>query len=232
MDKKRPEVIFSLCISLLFSCAAQENIVVFPVPDKNIFESENSIEIENITGSRDMDEEPYLPDWLSAFLGGGIGEAERTEAYADRYLFIAVNQGVNFAALSKWAYNYSVEHDFPLLAAARIDRRMNASYTMYPDEEFGIFYETFIKTAYSGEYQGVVKEDTYWIKTKVTGNGGGQGSAVLPEIYYYYVLISIDKEAMQAAVYNLFSQAFVSSAPAGAQAAAINRLRQNFFEGF
>jgi len=46
------------------------------------------------------------------------------------------------------------------------------------------------------------------------------------------VLISIDTAAMQTAVYNLFSQAIDSSAPAGAQAAAINRLRQNFFEGF
>ena len=230
MDIKRQGAIFLLCIFIFFSCANRENLNVFPVPDKSIFESEGSIEIENITGSRDMEEGTYLPDWLSAFLGGGIEEAERIDAYTGRYLFIANNQGENFAALNKWAGNFSAEQDFSALAAARIDKRMNASNLMYPDEEFGIFYETFIKNAYGGEYQGAVKEDTYWIKTKVT-EGGGENAA-LPEVFNFYVLISIDKAAMQDAVYNLYSQALSSSAPAGAKAAAINRLRQNFFEGF
>jgi len=229
MDKKRQSAIFLLYIFILFSCAAQKNLVFFPVPDKSQNESDNSIEIANITDSRDMEGKPYLPDWLSAFLGGGIEEAERIAAYAGRYLFIAGNQGVNFAALNKWADNYSVELDFPVLAAERIDRRMNVSNTIYPDEEYGIFYETLVKNAYSGEYHGTVKEDTYWIKTKVTGGGE---FASLSEVYNFYVLISIDTAAMQAAVYNLFTQAFDTAAPAGAQAAAINRLRQNFFEEF
>ena len=229
MGKKRQGVIFLLYIFILFSCAAQRNLAVFPVPDKKIREGENTIEIENITESRDMEGAPYLPDWLLAFLGGGIEEAEKIEAYAGRYLFIAGNQGVNFAALNRWADNFSVEYDFPMLAALRIERRMNASNTMYPDEEYGIFYETLVKSAYSGDYYGAIKEDTYWIKIKITGDGE---NAALPEVYNFYVLISIDTAAMQDAVYNLFSRAFVSSSPAGAQAAAINRLRQNFFEGF
>ena len=229
MEKKRPNVIFLLYIFIFFSCAARGNVMVFPAPDKSIKESDNSIEIVNITESRDMKGGPYLPDWLSAFLGGGIEEAERIEAYTGRYLFIAGNEGVNFAALDKWADSYSVEHDFSVLAAERIDRRMNVSNTVYPDEEYGIFYETLVKSAYGGEYYGAVKEDTYWIKTKITG--GGEGAA-LPEVFYFYVLISIDKAAMQTAVYNLFSRVLDSLAPSGAQAAAINRLRQNFFEGF
>jgi len=203
--------------------------MVFPAPDKNTKESENPVKIINITESRDMEGGPYLPDWLSAFLVGGIEEAEKIEAYAGRYLFIADNQGLNFSALDKWADNYSVEHDFPVLAAVRIDRRMNASNTVYPDEEYGIFYETLVKNAYGGEYYGAVKEDTYWIKTKITGDGEG---AALPEVFIFYVLVSIDKAAMQAAVNNLFSRVFDMTAPAGARAAAINRLRQNFFEGF
>ena len=229
MDKKRLYAIFLLYILIVFSCAAQKKLAVFPAPDKTQNNNENPVEIANITDSRDMEGEPYLPDWLSAFFDGGIEEAEKIEAYAGRYLFIAVNQGVNFAALEKWADNYSVELDFPMLAAARIDRRMNVSNTMYPDEEYGIFYETLVKNAYSGEYQGAVKEDTYWIKTKIAGSGE---YAALSEVFNFYVLISIDAAAMQAAVYNLFTQAIDAVAPAGAQAAAINRLRQNFFEGF
>jgi hypothetical protein len=229
MGKKRPDAIFLFYILILFSCAAQKNFAVFPAPDKSQNKSENSVEIANITDSRYIEGEPYLPDWLSAFLGGGIEEAERIEAYAGRYLFVAGNQGVNFAAMEKWADNYSVEYDFPMLAAERIDRRMNVSNTMYPDEEYGIFYETFVKNAYGGEYNGAVKEDTYWIKTKITGSGESPAQS---EVFNFYVLISIDTAAMQAAVYNLFMQAFDTAVPAGAQIAAINRLRQNFFEGF
>jgi len=193
-----------------------------------------------------MGKEPNLPNWLSAFLAGGIEEAEKIGAYAGKYLFVTVNEGANFALLNKWADNFSVEYDFPMLAAARIEKRMNASNSLYPDDEYGIFYQQFIKNAYSGEYQGTVKEDVYWIKTKAAegdnANSVGQlpilsdfpvqENAALPEVFIFYVLISIDAQAMQATVNNLFSQAFILSAPTRTRAAAINRLRQNFFEGF
>jgi hypothetical protein len=230
MDRKKHVSIFLFCVFILFSCAARENTFVFPVPDKNLFENDIYVNIGNITESRDMEGRPYLPGWLSAFLGGGIEEAEKIEAYTDRYLFVANNHGTNFASLSRWANYFSAERDFPLLAAARIEKRMNASNTMYPDEEYGIFYETFVKNAYSGEYPGVKKEDTCWIKTRASG--GGQESAALQEVFDFYILISIDKAEMQELVFDLFSRALASSAPAGAQAAAINRLRQTFFEVF
>jgi len=221
-----------LFIFIFFSCAAQNNFLSFPPPEKSLYENEKSVEIENITGSRDMEREPYLPVWLSAYFAGGIEEAEKLEEYAGKYLFIAANQGENFAALSRWAGNFSVEYDFPMLAAVRIEKRMNVSNSIYPDEEFGIFYETLIKNAYSGEYHGTVKEDTYWIKTKVIDDNGEPENAALPEVFIFYVLISVDVDEMRDIVYNLFSQALTSSAPARAQAAAINRLEQNFFEGF
>jgi len=230
MDKKRPRVIFLLYIFILLSCAAQENFITFPVPDKDLYNSENPVNIENIIESSDKNLD--LPDWLAAFLGGGVEGVRRIEANTGRYFFIASNQGVNFTALNKWADNFSVERDFPLFAAARIERRLNASNTVYPDEEFGIFYETLVKNAYSGEYNGAVKEDTYWIKTKVTGEGAGEENMIRPEVYVFYVLITIDSAAMQNAFYNLFSRSFASAAPEGLQAAAINRLRQNFFTGF
>ena len=233
MDRKKQGAVFLIFIFVFFSCAAQGNLMVFPAPDKSLYENEKSLEIENITGSRDMGREPRLPDWLSAYLGGGIEEAEKIGAYAGKYLFVAANQGTNFASLSKWADNFSVERDFPMFAAARIERRMNVSNSIYPDDEFGIFYETFVRSAYNGEYQGAVKEDTYWIRAVTGGNGGGEReSAASPEVFIFFVLISIDTAAMQDAVFDFFSQAFVSSAPSGARTAAINRLRQNFFEGF
>ena len=234
MYRKKTNTIFFCCVFIFLSCAAQDNLISFPVPDKSLFEPEQSIDAENITETRDNARNASLPEWLSAFLDGGIEEAERIEAYSDKYLFIADNQGVNFAVLSKWAENFTTEQNFPIIAAARIERRMNVSNSVYPDEEYGIFYETFVKSAYSGGYPGALKEDTYWVKTKAARENGGEGrvGAVLPEVYNFFVLISVERTEMQAAVNNLISQAFASSAPSPAQAAAISRLRQNFFEGF
>jgi len=223
MGRIRPGSIFLLFIFILFSCAAQKNYFSFPVPEKNIYENERPVEIENITESMDTD----LPVWLSAYLNGGIGEAEKLEAYAGKYLFIAESQGANFAALTKWADNFSVEHDFPMLAAERIDKRMNVSSSMYPDEEYGVFYEALMKNAYIGEYRGTVKEDTYWIKIRVAEN-----DAAMPEVFGFFVLISVDIEEMQNIIYDFYSKALAVSVPTRSQAAAINRLRQNFFEGF
>jgi len=232
MDKKRPKSIFLLYIFILFSCVTEDIILPFPPPDINLFGNEKAVEIENITGSRDMGEEPHLPDWLSAFLAGGIEEAEKLEAYEGRYLFIASNQGMNFAALSRWADNFSVEYDFPMLVAARIEKRMNVSNSIYPDEEFGVFYETFVKSAYTGEYNRTIKEDIYWIKVRESGASNNVEGEDAPEVFIFYVLITVDAKEMQDIVNNLFSQALISSAPTGARALAINRLRQNFFEGF
>jgi len=232
MNKKKLCAIFSICIFIFFSCAGQGKTIFFPAPEKNISENDAIIKIADIVESSGMGREPRLPNWLSAFLNGGIEEAEKLETYAGRYLFIAGNEGVNFSALNKWAGDFSAEYDFPMLAAARIEKRMNASNTMYPDDEYGIFYETLVKNAYSGEYKGTVKEDACWIKVRVSQDNGGTENAALPEIFIFYVLASIDAQDMQAAVNDLFSQSIALTAPAGTRAAAINRLRQNFFEGF
>ena len=234
MYKKILTAIFSLYVIALFSCASQAEPMPPPVPDKSLFEAEKTIEIKNITETGNNAWDANLPDWLSAFLNGGIKEAERIDSYKNKYLFIASNQGRNFAALNKWVDNYTIEQDFPMLVAVRIEKRMNVSNFMYPEDEYGIFYETLVKNAYGGEYPEAVKEDTYWVKTKaVDYNGDGeQESAALPEEFHYFILISVERAAMQAAVYNLISQAIASSAPSGAQVAAINRLRQNFFEEF
>jgi len=234
MDRKKINTILPCCVFILLSCAAQDNLITYPVPDKSLFEPEESIDVNDITETMDNAHNTYLPDWLSAFLNGGIEEAEKIDFYNDKYLFIADNRGLNFAVLNKWADNFTTEQDFPMLVAARIERRMNISNSVYPDEEYGIFYETLVKSAYSGVYPGAVREDTYWVKTKaIQENGNGEReSAALPEVYNFFVLISVERAAMQASVYNLIQQAIVSSAPSGAQAAAINRLRQNFFEGF
>jgi hypothetical protein len=204
-----------------------------PVPDSEYFKSERTIEVGIITETKDGGSR--LPAWLSAYLSGGIEAVERIERYSGKYMFVGNSEGLNFTAMEKWTENYSPVRDFAILAASRIEKRMIANISFYPDDEYGPFFENMIKKAYSAVYPGVVKEDSYWIKT--VKNEGGE-----PEengAYIFFVLVSIDKMTMQTVITNMITESIVPVTPAGpvssvvmAQRGAVNRLRQNFFEGF
>jgi hypothetical protein len=208
---------YILLVIILSSCAGRNNFYI-PTPDFNAFQTNRTIEIGNIIetkgGTRSM------PEWLRTFLSGGIEAVERLDAFNDKYVFIGVTRGENFTALNKWAENFTVEQDFTVLAANRIEERMVLNASLYPDNEYGRFFEIFIKDAYGTEYQYAVKEDTYWIKHST------------PEVYHFFILITINKNAMQTTIRRMLTQAHAAAAPTGFHAITINRLRQNFFEGF
>jgi len=95
-----------------------------------------------------------------------------------------------------------------------------------------LFFERFVKSAYSAEYRGTVKEDTYWIKTRINNQTGEDFITDSSEVYKFFVLLSIDKMTMQLIIRNLMTQTAASVTMTSAQTAAVNRLRLNFFEGF
>jgi hypothetical protein len=146
-------------------------------------------------------------------------EVEELNSFQNRYVFIGKNKGSNFIALNKWAGNFTVVQDFPLLAAVRIEKRLNSSATLFPDDEYGEFYEAFVKKIFNAEYHGAVKEQTYWIKTTA-------------EVYEFYVFVSMEKIKMQSIIRTMMSDSLAAVTPTRAQSAAINRLRIIFFEGF
>jgi hypothetical protein len=76
----------------------------------------------------------------------------------------------------------------------------------------------------------VVKEDTSWIKVKANNGNGYIRSA--SEIYNFFVLLTIDQNVMHDIVRTMMAQAVRTSNSTSSQAASINRLRQNFFQGF
>jgi hypothetical protein len=118
--------------------------------------------------------------------------------------------------LNKWAGNFTVIQDFPRLAGVRIEKRLNSTALLYPDDEYGEFYESFVKKAFSAEYADAVKEQSYWIKTTA-------------EVYEFYVFISMEKSKMQSIIRTMMSNTLAAVTPTRAQNAAINRLRQFFF---
>jgi len=219
MKGKTFPAFFFLCLIILSACAGQKNILFRPGQEDNSFsEPERSLALNDIIEAKDGVEKTDLPEWLLAFGNGGIDEVERMDFYRGRYCFIVKNEGKNFDALKKWAENYSAAQDFSRLAAARIEKRLISAASLYPDDEYGVFFERLIKRAFSAEYPGAVKEDTHWIRA-------GEG-------FEFFILISIDFESMQEAVGDMIADVYVSVTPTRAQRAAINRLQQNFFEGF
>ena len=220
-------IIFLLSVLLIagifFSCAWQTPAFYIPVPDFSVYDSQNIIETDNITG---MD--VSMPQWLLAFIEKGIWEVEELPAYEDKYVFIGVNRGTNFTALSMWAQRFSTAQDLALLATDRIERRMVLNSTLYPDNEYGRFFDAMIIAASNNEYRGAVKEDTYWYGT----NSSEQNEDSSLDVYYFFVLITIDKIIMQDIVENIMNHANTVSVPTASQAAAINSLMLNFFDGF
>ena len=222
-------LVFLFLITGIFSsCAWRTPTFYIPVPDFSVYDPQNIIDTENITGT--MNSDGSMPDWLLAFIENGISEVEDLAAYKDKYVFIGVNRGTNFPAMTRWAVNFSAAQDLALLAAERIERRMILNASFYPDNEYGRFFDTMIISASNNEYRGALKEDTYWYKTSpynpIETNGSSQ------EIYYYFVLITIEKEIFQVIINNMMEHSQSVSTATVSQAAAISRLRQNFFEGF
>ena len=218
-----------IIVFVFFSCVGQKHPVFIPAPDFGIYNvSEQFIEINKIIQTRDGSGIKGIPNWLLAYIDGGIEAVEKLDAYNGKYVFIAENRGENIIVLNKWIENYSEKLDFPMLAAARMEKRMILSASLYPDNEYGRFYEAMIKNAYGGEYPSAVKEDTYWIKIWFER----ENTLEYTESYRYFVLITINKMALQMIIRNMIMNAGDAVSVTAAQKNAIDRLRQNFFEGF
>jgi len=231
--------IILVCLSFFCACIFNRNVSGnIPGDADKIQDAVKIIKIESITETMDGIGAVYLPDWLTAYITGGIAKAEELNLYSNKYLFIGNSSGSNFIALSKWADNFTVVHDFPRLAAARIEKRMIYSGALYPDDEYGFFFERLIKKAFVADYPGAIKEETYWIKT-LNNNVNEDMDADdandannYREIYDFFVFISIDKTAMQVIIKNMMAEVFAAVTPTRAQTSSIIRLQQNFFEGF
>ncbi|MCL2443689.1 MAG: hypothetical protein FWD13_09550 [Treponema sp.] len=225
---KIPAFLF-LLIFIFISCIGQNSNVFTPVPDFSIYESNNSIDINSIIGTKDDGAAAeHLPTWLFAYIEGGIEAVEKLDSYNNKYAFIGINEGINFTALTKWADNISAVYDFPIMAAQRTGNRMILTASQYPDDEYGIFYETMIKNAYNNEYPGAVKEDVYWIKVRFED----ENTHEYKEKYMFFVLITINKTPMQVIIRDMISKTIDTVNLSRNQRNTVNRLRQNFFEGF
>jgi hypothetical protein len=228
MKKKFIIVVFSICVLVLCSCVSREKNTPPVIPAVNNNTPINDlIGIEDIIETKDGAGNAELPAWLLSFDNGGIAAVENMEQYHGKYCFIGRNGGVNFEALLKWADNYSTAQAFTRLAAARIENRLTSTAALYPDDEYGAFYEKLIKKSFDAEYQNASAEDTYWVKKMGTSEANG-----FQDTYDFFAFISIDKTIMQDVIKNMIAEVYAEVSPTRAQNNAILNIQKIFFEGF
>ncbi|MCL2175452.1 MAG: hypothetical protein FWB73_05340 [Treponema sp.] len=206
---------------ILLSCSLLNKRYI-PDPDFSVYAIDKTIEIDNIIETKDGGSSAErMPEWLLTFIRGGNQAVEQLNAYRNKYVFVGVNKGENFIILNKWTENFTAEQDSAIITAERIEERIISTATLYPEYEYGLFFESLITLAYGTGYPDAVKEETYWFKISAE-----------PETYYFFILITIDRNRMQSVIRNMMAEAFAKASPRRAQAVVINRLRQSFFEGF
>jgi hypothetical protein len=181
---------------------------------------------------QDREQGGTIPEWVDRYLAEGLRGVERLDAFRDRYVFISLNEGTNFKALSQWSAAFSPAQDFARLAAARIEARLTAAaVTPFPDDTFGPFFEAMIKTASDAQFPGAVKEADFWIQQE-SAEAESEDNGVIREVYDFLVLASIGRDQLESQISVIFTAARANLVLHRNQTAAINRLRDSFFDGF
>jgi hypothetical protein len=229
-----------LLIAVLFTaCIGQKNgLILRPEPGQEGAEQTGPKEIWQIIESQNGPPENAIPEWVSIYLSEGIPGVEALNLYNSFYVFIGENQGTNLTALKQWATGFSAAQDFPRLLAQRVENRLTSSATLYPDDEYGEYFQRLIKQVSDAEYP-AVKEEHFWIKRMRIFDTVEDDPDSLPEQedfpmerYEFFILIDIDKDILQTLIRQITAGIRTDKPPTREQSAAINRVQSAFFTGF
>jgi hypothetical protein len=230
-----------LLVVLLTACASKKNKIMFiPDPAQNNLQEQTGLpEYHQIIESENGTGESGLPAWVRGYLDGGVRGIESLDAYSSKYAFVGRSRGENLNVLRQWADGFTATQDLPRLIAQRTERRLVTAAVLYPDDEYGEYFERLIKVTSDGEYPGALKEQTFWLKQKV--KAASEEDAFdddLPQVdvfferYEFLVLMSIDRETLRKQIEEIMAGIKTKASPTRNQTQAINKIRQNFFEGF
>jgi hypothetical protein len=168
-----------------------------------------------------------IPEWVNLYLKSGLREVEALRTYQGNYVFIHTNEGHNFNAIQLWKDYFSLELDFPRLAAARIEARFSAS-VPYPDDEYGAFYEALIRAASDANWTGATTKDDFWVRKKYPANET-EGEQ---EVFEFLILITMEKPRYSSQLEEIYKSINPIPPPDQNQVAAINRVKAQFYEKF
>jgi hypothetical protein len=224
---------------LLSACVSKKNIVFIPDSSQNNSQEQTGFNYNEIIESENGPGESGLPVWVRSYLDNGVRGIESLDSYRGKYAFVGKNRGENFNVLRQWADGFTATQDLPRLIAQRTERRLVAAAVLYPDDEYGEYFESFIKKMSDEEYPDALKEQTFWLKQKVkTVSEEAVDDEDLPkedvfiERYEFFVLMSINRETLKKQIEETMAGIKTKSAPTRNQTQAITKIRQTFFEGF
>ena len=172
-----------------------------------------------------------IPLWLSYYLDRGIPAVERLREFEAYYVFVSMNSGANLAALEQWNAGFSPDLDFARLAAARIEKRFFEAATAYPDDEYGSFFIALIRSASDALWEGAVRGSDFWLLRNYS-DADADGAAVSQESYDYFILVKVEKNRLVPQIRALLQNVQPEEPLSANQTAAVNRVRERFFEGF
>jgi hypothetical protein len=224
---------------LLGACVSKKNIVFIPDPSLDNSQEQTGFDYHQIIESENGPGEYGLPTWVRGYLDNGVRGIESLDSYRGKYAFVGKNRGENLNVLRQWADGFTATQDLPRLIAQRTERRLVAAAVLYPDDEYGEYFESFIKKMSDEEYPDALKEQTFWFKQKLKAvNEEAVDDEDLPkedvfiERYEFFVLMSIDRETLKKQIEETMAGVKTKSTPTRNQTQAITKIRQTFFEGF
>jgi hypothetical protein len=229
-----------IILTVLFTaCVGQKDgIILRPEPGQEGTEQTGPQEIWHIIESQNGLPESGIPEWVNLYLSEGIPGLESLDQYNGKYVFIGKNLGSNLTALKQWSKGFSAAQDFPRLLAQRVENRLTASASLYPDDEYGEYFEKLIKQVSDAEYPAVKKEN-FWIKRIRIPDAVEDDTDSLPEQenspterYEFFILLDIDKDSLQNQIRQITAGIKTDRPPTREQAAAINKVQSSFFTGF
>jgi hypothetical protein len=214
-------------IFLLFSCASMSLEISLPAsPQQADARNETPYQIvEHKAGNLEKD----IPEWAARYIAGGIPEVEALPRYANSYVFIGANSSSNFTALSQWSAGFMVDQDFPQLVSLRVLARFVGDGQRNPDHDYGRYFESAVRAAADTTYPGARREADFWLLKRYEGR---DDVADRSEVYDFYILIRIPKELFQSQLDKVLLKMPEDLVLTRDQTAAVNRLRENFYEGF
>ena len=183
---------------------------------------------------RNKDIGASIPAWVNYYLEGNIQQIENLTEFYNHFIFISSNTGTNFNALEQWMHAFSTDQDFARLVAARMENRFLNAAVLYPDDEYGSYFETLIRTASDAQWTGAVRISDFWLLRNFTGPGYIEDDE-LPETwerYDFLVLISVEKNVITPQIVKILQGVRPPVPLSRDQRNAVNRIQENFFDGF
>jgi len=182
---------------------------------------------------RDKDNGSSIPVWVQYYLDNNILHIEDFFDYSDHFVFIASNSGTNVNALQQWMNAFSAELDFPRLVAVRMENRFLNAAVLFPDDEYGSFFVALIRAASDAHWQGAVRAEDFWVYRSFVGFDNPETE--LPETwerYEFLILVIVEKNILIPQIESILQNVQPSSALSRYQRNAVNRVIENFFDGF